>query len=58
MGATCANREEFVAAAHQEHVFAIYLAEGHFSIGKIANEESLSKVAFRIFRHVYASLSF
>jgi hypothetical protein len=51
------NREELVAAAHQDDVFAIYLSEGHRSIGKIANQETLPKIAFRFFRHVNARVS-
>jgi hypothetical protein len=59
MSATRAKREEFLAAAHQDHVFAIYLPEGHRSIGKIANGESFSKIAFRFFRlcHIYSRAS-
>jgi len=49
MSAVCANRKKLVTAAHQDHVFAIYLTEGHRSIGKIAKEKSTSKIAFLSF---------
>ncbi len=60
VSAVCANRQKFVPAAHQDHVFAACLTERHCSVGKVANEKSISKVAFLNFFlvfHVYATSS-
>jgi hypothetical protein len=57
MSALCADRENLVTAAHQDHVFAIDLTESHRSISEIANRTSVSKIGFlSLFRfcHFYA----
>jgi hypothetical protein len=56
MSAVCANREKLVTAARQDEVFAIYLPEGHRSVGKITNENSISKIRFLdVFRFCHIS---
>jgi hypothetical protein len=54
MRAACANRKELVASAHQDDVFAPYLTSGDRPVGKIANEQTLCKIAllsFFVFCH-------
>ncbi len=56
MSAVGAHREKLVTAAHQDDVFAIYLPQGHRSVGKITNENSIFEIALlRVFRfcHVF-----
>jgi hypothetical protein len=44
MGALCADCENLVAAARQDHVFAIGLPKGRRSIREIVNGKSFSKI--------------
>jgi hypothetical protein len=45
MRAACANRKELVTSAHQDDIFAPYLASGDRAVVKIANEQTLGKIA-------------
>jgi hypothetical protein len=54
----CPDRKKRLAPAHQDDVFATYLTDGDGTVGKIANEEPNSKVAFLWFfgfSHIFAA---
>jgi hypothetical protein len=58
MSAVCTNREKIVAIPDQDGILAFYLPQGHCSIGKISNQESLPEIVFRSFRlcHIFLGL--
>jgi hypothetical protein len=53
MSAVCADGDNLVTSAHQDHVFAIDLTEGHRSIRQIVNRKSVSEIGFLSFFRSY-----